>query len=161
MSSPSLPTLTVDARSRRLEPGVALLALGLGAVAPALLTGLGFAATVVASIASILLIGAGLRHAGWLPSRRRLAAFVWHADGRWLLTDVCNTTFEGRLCADARVTERWVWLRWRVESQRVTSARTMLLARGDVAESELRRLIVRLGIEGSRRGPNVPAMAPP
>ena len=157
MSSPSLPTLTVDARSRRLEPRVALLALGLGAVAPVLLTGLDFAATGVASIAAILLLGTGLRHAGWLPSRRRLAAFVWHADGRWLLTDVCNTTFEGRLCADARLTERCVWLRWRVESQRLASARTMLLARGDVAESELRRLIARLGIEGSKRGRNTAA----
>jgi hypothetical protein len=148
MSSPNSPTLTIDARSRRLEPRVAQLALLLGAVAPLLLTGFDFAAMAVASIASVALLGAGLVRAGWLPSRRRLAGFVWHADGRWLLTDVCNKTFEGRLSADARVSERCVWLRWQVGSQRSGSQRTMLLARGDIAESELRKLIARLGIEG-------------
>jgi hypothetical protein len=151
MSSPGLPTLIVDARSRRCEARVALLALVLAAAAPMGLTGLGFPATVVASIASTLLIGAGLWRAGWLPSRRRLAAFVWHADGRWLLTNVCNETFEGRLCADARVSERYVWLHWQVESQ-FGAPRTMLLARGDVAENELRRLVARLGIESVQRG---------
>jgi hypothetical protein len=168
MSSPSLPTLTVDARSRRLESRVALLALALGAAAPFGLTGLDLPATVVASIASILVVGAGLRRAGWFPSRRRLAAFVWHADGRWVLTDVCNETFEGRLCADARVSERCVWLRWHIGSKRSGSVRTMLLARGDVGENELRRLIARLGIEGSQRangsnvhGCNQAATAPP
>jgi hypothetical protein len=148
MSSPGLPTLTVDARSRRCEARVALLALGFAGAAPLGLTGLDFPATVAASVASILVIGAGLWRAGWLPSRRRLAAFVWHADGRWVLTDVCNMTFEGRLCADARIGERCVWLRWQAGSQRLGAERTMLLARGDVADRELRRLITRLGIEG-------------
>lgn len=133
---------------------MALLALAFGGAAPVGLTGLDFPAAAAASIASILLIGAGLRHAGWLPSRRRLAAFVWHADGRWVLTDVCNETFEGRLCADVRVSERCVWLRWRVGSRRFGGARTMLLARGDVTEHELRKLIARLGIEGRKHGCN-------
>lgn len=113
-----------------------LLALG-GAPAWAALA-------AVALVASI----AGLRSMGWLGGMRRLVNVAWLADGTWLLTDARQRTMRGVICSDTRVGKGWVWLRWNTSGR--FDAPPMWLARGDVSDEDLRRLKVRLRIEGVR-----------
>jgi hypothetical protein len=144
MSLQGSPRLELDLRGRRWDGRVAWLALIL---TPALLLlALSFPLAVcVAALATVLAAG-GLYRAGWLGGRDRIQRAVWSCDGRWLLTDGRGCLHEGELRVDSRVGARLVWLRWNANR-----TRSMLLVSGDVEAAELRRLIVRLRIEGARR----------
>lgn len=155
MSSPNSPTLTLDVRARRSEQYIALLALGAGACGVALLSALDFWLACLTGGGYLALAGAGLRRAGWIGSRHRIVSLSWLADGRWLLTDCNQNSVTGQLSPDTRLGRHAVWLRWTAEPQ---GRRSMLLARGDVRENELRQLIVRLRIRSTERA--LPETAP-
>jgi hypothetical protein len=143
MSLQGSPRLELDLRGRRWERRVAWLALIL-APAPPLLTLSLPLAVCVASLAALLVAG-GLYRAGWLGGGDRFQRVVWSADGRWFLTDGRGRSHLGALRVDSRVGAGFVWLRWNANR-----TRSMLLISGDVEAAELRRLIVRLRIEGVR-----------
>lgn len=157
MSSTSSPPLHCEVHSRRTERRVATVALTAGALAP-FMAGLPGDVSMLCALAATLLIGSGLRRAGWLRPEGGIAAMSWLADGRWLLTDRRGRAVEGVLRSESRVGRRGVWLRWDVsthESGRPGVARrSLLLAGGDMPANELRRLIVRLRLEGAG---NLPA----
>ena len=92
-----------------------------------------------------LVVATGLARAGWLGGRDRIERIVWSSDGSWLLADAQGRSFEGTLRDDSRVGNHLVWLRWNA-----SRTRSMLLVSGDIATAELRRLVVRLRLEGVR-----------
>jgi hypothetical protein len=151
MSSSTSSALTLDVEGRRTERRCILAASGLAACASTLA---GLQSVAVAAV--LALVGAGVLaygfwRAGWVGSAR-IVRIAWLSDGRWLIAASSGRSIEGQLRADSRVGTWWVWLRW--DADRV---RSMLLFRGDLTEPDLRRLIVRLRIEGvgSRAQPPV------
>jgi hypothetical protein len=143
MSLQGSPRLELDVRRRRWEPRVAWLAL---VVAP--LTSLSMlpqpAATICAALTP-LLVALGLWRTGWIGQRERIQRIVWSSQGRWLLEDGQGRSCEGVLRADTRVGGGFVWLRWNANR-----TRSMLLVSGDMDDDELRRLRMRLRLEGVR-----------
>lgn len=145
MSSTSSPTLICDVRARRAERCVALLALTASAVGLSLVTS--FSPLTLCALFAIsgVLLCCGLHRAGWLGARR-IASFAWSSDGRWQLIDGRGVATHVRLRSDSRVGSRWVWLRW--DTSERWSTRSLLIFAGDVCEGDIRRLAVRLRIEG-------------
>jgi hypothetical protein len=103
------------------------------------------AATVTAS---------GFWKAGWLGGRPRLQRIAWQVDGGWLLTDFSGATRHAELRGDSRLGAGCAWLRWDVQPGAgglPAGTCTLLLVPGDVSAPDLRRLRVRLRIEGAGR----------
>jgi hypothetical protein len=90
-------------------------------------------------------VWAGLWSAGWLGGRHRIVRVTWLSGGGWRLTDQAGSNHVASLRADARVVGRWLWLSWRIEDR---ATRRLFLGPGDLAAADLRRLIVRLRVEG-------------
>jgi hypothetical protein len=157
MSSTSSPTLTLDVRSRHTERAAACCAIVAGASAPALVGGIGPLPVTALGACLGLLLWLGFRRLGWLGAKNRLIRLAWRADGSWLLTDGSHRAVETRLRGDARVGRNWVWLRWDTTAPTLLRLRTMLLTRADLGAPELRRLIVRLRLEGDGRHSPAPA----
>jgi hypothetical protein len=156
MSSQGLPTLELDVRTRRTERRVAALAIALAAGAPWLMDPDFGIAVLALSVAGAILSWAGFRRAGWIGGSRRIGRVSWQADGQWLLVDARGKEFEAVLRPDTRVAAGFIWLRWNAEG-----VRSMLLTKGDVPVGQLRRLGLRLRLDGSgsfRRTPRAPAM---
>lgn len=147
MFFPSSPPLVLDVSKRRLESGLAVAALALAALTPWMLASRPSSALFATAAVSVCLVYVGLRRAGWLVAPNRIVRVAWLADGRWRLTTRRGETLECELRHDSRVTPSCVWLRFRcVQAPRRVF--TLLLARSDGAAEELRRLIVRLRIDG-------------
>ena len=147
MSLPSSAILTIDVRARRAERVLGVLAsLGLAGAGMLL-----FPSFSYLSVAAFILVtaaaGAGLWLHGWLGGARRLARIARLPDGRWQLRDVRHTDVIAQLRADSRVGARWLWLRWNAESAWPRRP-SMLLVHGDLPTADLRRLIVRLRLDG-------------
>jgi hypothetical protein len=135
---------------------VALAALAGSGLAPYLLTGLAPWGACLLSAACLSIVGWGLHRAGWLGRHaRRLAAFAWLPDGRWVLTHQHNETTQAVLGPQSRVSRHGVWLSWQG-----AAPGPLLLGRCDIPANDLRRLVVRLRIEGSR-APAVPESKAP
>jgi hypothetical protein len=132
---------------RRAEPCAAGLVLIAGACGVLLLGGASWT-NLSAAAASLAAIGFGLWRAGWIGSRHRIVRVHWLADGRWLLDDGRAKGFAGELAAGTRLARDALWLRWRTPNGRL---RTLLLARGDLPETQRRALSVRLRIEALER----------
>lgn len=152
MSSPSSPTLLSDVSSRRAERRAAWLT-AVGCVVASVLVsasvGTEGATAMTGALAAAFVAGAaaclGLWHAGWFDGRH-IRQLSWLSQGRWILTDAADRRWCGRLCGQTRVAGRWVWLRWRLDDGR---SRCLLIAPGDIDAQDLRRLVVRLRIEGA------------
>lgn len=139
-----------------MEKRAALLAVGLAAAAP-WLTGQGWVALPFA-VAGAVACWSGFRRAGWLAGERRIVRVSWRAEGQWLLTDARGGDYEAVLQAGTRVTTGLVWLRWKTQAAGVDvgamragregGTRSMLLTLGDIPQSQLRRLGVRLRLAG-------------
>lgn len=158
MSSTSSPTLTCDVHARRADRCVALLAPAAGAVGMSLVTSFDTLTTCMLLPTSVFLICGGLWRARWIGARR-IASFTWLADGRWQLTDRGGASTEATLRKDSRVGSHWVWLRWQA-GDRSWNGSSLLLNAGDVSAHELRRLVLRLRIDGSSRNTPVTAVLP-
>lgn len=148
MSSQGSPRLELDLRGRYWERRVAWFALILPPVCLMLL--LPLPAAIGFGALTALAVMLGLLRAGWLGGADRIQRVTWSSDGRWQLTDARGRVLEGTLRADTRVASRLVWLRWNT-----SWTRSMLLVSGDIDMTELRRLIVRLRIEGVRQAPSL------
>ena len=147
-SSTLTPTLMIDARSRRTETWVAILTVLAAALSSALLH-LSPATAAVTAIAMAGVIAVGFGRSGWLGGENRIETVSWVADGRWFLGDRRGRSFEVALEGGTRAACGAVWLRWSNAHGR-RPRYSMLLAPGDLPSEDLRRLIVRLRIEGSR-----------
>ena len=151
MSLQGLPTLELDVGPRRAERRVAVLAIVFAAGAPWLADLDHTMAILALSTAGASLGWAGFRRAGWIGGPRRIDRVSWQADGQWLLVDAQGRKFEAVLRPDTRVAAGVIWLRWNAEG-----VRSMLLTKGDIATGQLRRLGLRLRLEGPgsfRRAP--------
>jgi hypothetical protein len=142
MSSRDSPPLSLEVRKRGAERWCAatLVALTVLAVVQtsmqAPLTG------VSLTLVGGAVLGYGMWRAQWFGSRR-LVRIAWLPDGRWQLVDASGVVVEASLRGDSRVGSHYAWLRWDADI-----VRSMLLFRGDLTEADLRRLIVRLRIDG-------------
>lgn len=117
--------------------------------APLLLQGMG-------SILLACLTYAGLRHSGWVPGPHRVARIAWRTDARWELT---TSSGEKRYCElhpSTRVGAYAIWLRL-CSSEPTRRDYCVLLARTDTSADAVRRLSVRLRLEGAK----IPATAEP
>jgi hypothetical protein len=120
----------------------ALVSLSIAAGDPAATAG----TTLAGGALGTLIAGLGLRRAGWLGGGGRIRHLTWLSEGGWLLRDAAGRRWSGSLRGQTRVAGGWVWLSWRLDNRR---ARSLLLVPGDISSEELRRLVVRLRIEGA------------
>jgi hypothetical protein len=152
MSLPGSPTLELDVGPRRTERRVALLAISFAAAAP-WLAGADWTMALLGALGAGI-CWRGFQQAGWLGGERRISRVSWQAEGRWLLTDHGGRQFEVWLRPDSRVAAGLVWLRWDTGATHTLrteqGARSMLLTLGDIPGSQLRRLCVRLRLDGSQ-----------
>lgn len=145
MSSLGSPTLDLDVRLRRTERLVACVAIAAAMIGPGLiqpLALLGPLPLALLSMSAASLVAAGFWRSGWIGQRHRLRRIVWLADGRWLLSTGSGARLEAELSHKTRRGRAFAWLRWQAPHRY-----SMLLVRGDLAGAELRRLLVRLGID--------------
>ena len=142
MSSHGSPLLDLDVRSRRTERGIAGVSVAL-AMGSALLIDLSPPLVAILSTVAGVSVAAAFWRSGWIGTRYRITRICWLADGRWLLTTDRGPQFEAELSPATRRTAGFAWLRWQSPHRH-----SMLLGRRDVAASDLRRLLVRLGIDG-------------
>jgi hypothetical protein len=152
--------MTIDVRARRAERLLVLLALLAVAFAAALLSALSPLPTAAFFVSSAAFVLFGYWRQGWLGGRSRLAAVSWLPDGRWLLTDDCQTGMPAELRADSRIGSRWLWLRWDTDRARRPRCHSMLLLQGDIPADELRRLLVRLRLQSHAARPEFAAEFP-
>lgn len=145
--SPGFPTLALDVSLRRCGRRLAVLLLALSGAAPALAaSNIGIPAALTLALLALAAGACGLVRAGWLGGRRQITRIVWQADGRWLLTDARGRHHEAILRPDTRMSTSFIWLRWQLPNS-PSRAPAMLLARGDAAADDLRRLRVRLKLD--------------
>jgi len=142
MSSQGSPTLDLDVRSRRTERRVAIAAAAMATMSPWLLERIDPTILAAASIAAGLAVALGFWRSGWIGTRYRLTRITWMADGRWLLAAHGGNPVEAVLSSASRRGTGLAWLRWQAPH-----GHSILLTRGDLAAGELRRLVVRLGID--------------
>lgn len=189
MSSQGLPTLELDVRSRRAQRVVALSVTALAVAAPCLLGSfaLSQALSLALSVVAAVVLPIGFWRAGWIGRQHQIIRIVWQADGRWFLSDTHGRTVEAALRADTRISTRALWLRWDIQfdppmnrastlpsaipqvadvaanviAKLAANRKSMLLVAGDVPESDLRRLFVRLRIDQSRPAAQLPTMPTP
>lgn len=148
MSSPSSPPLTLDVGARRAERRVAYVAMTMAVLAPWPLP-LSAAVSLAISAALACALCIGFRSVGWFDPSLRIVRISWLADGRWMLWDGDGGASECELRPDTRVGRGIVWLSLR--STAVPGRNFyMLLMRRDGSLDELRRLIVRLRLDGAR-----------
>jgi hypothetical protein len=139
--------MTLDLRARsteRLLGGLALVAVGVASALAPLQSGLFLLAAPVICL--------GLWRQGWLGGKRRLTAISWLPDGHWLLSDARQASIPADLRADSRVGGSWLWLRWTTDCSLRPRRRSLLLLGGDIPNSDLRRLVVRLKLEAQLAG---------
>lgn len=134
--------MTIDVRGRRAERLLGVLALlglaGAGALLPLATWQVG-AVFILVTVAAV----AGLWLQGWLGGARRLARIDWLPDGRWRLRDARHTDVTAELRPDSRIGAHWLWLRWQAGARRPS----IFLIHGDLPDSDLRRLTVRLRLD--------------
>jgi hypothetical protein len=152
MSSTSSPTLIIDVRARRAEAVVVSCTLAIAALSPWLLTSLARAVALSTGLVAFSVLALGFRLAGWLGGKRSIDTVSWVSDGRWFLANRAGAPFEATLRAGTRVGPGLVWLQWRSSSAGFPLVRTMLLTDRDLPAQDLRRLVVRLRIDGLGRG---------
>lgn len=157
MSSPSSPPLILDVRARSAERALAWGILGLAFVCPWLFAG----PPLVLAALSVLCVGVswlGLFHCGWLEGARRVAQVAWLADGRWFITTSDGRSMECELDLTSRVGAMAIWLRLRTCELPVRRY-SLLLTRADDCAEDVRRLGIRLRLEGTR-SPGRPDLLP-
>jgi hypothetical protein len=176
MSLQGSPTLVLDVGNRRAEKRVAAVCALLAAAAAFISlntvpANVPMVASIPIALAAAAVALAGFRNAGWIDRRRRIQRIVWQADGRWCLIGAGpgpgpgpgpgQGQAEGILHGSSRVGARYAWLRWDVQSPQFGpgAVRRVLLVAGDVSEPDLRRLVMRLRIDGALRPPE--RSAPP
>lgn len=151
MSLQGSPTLDLDVRSRHSERRIGVSAIFIASASPWMLQSLAIPVLAMCSAAAGLVTAYGFWRAGWLATAHRVARVVWLFDGRWFLTDTRDQRWEATLRSDSRRGPCFVWLCWQGQLRTVFQQpvrHTMLLCQGDLPPGELRRLLVRLRING-------------
>jgi hypothetical protein len=148
MSLPSSPPLNLDLRVRPTEERIVTASLVLAALAPWVLPG-SFLLLSSLSLLLCLCVYAGVYNAGWLAVPHAVVRLAWLADGRWIVSECSGATAECELNPSSRVVSGAVWLKLQ-SAQQPDRKYTLLLTRADSNRADLRRLIVRLQLEGFR-----------
>ena len=148
MSSPNSPPLNLELRAPRLEACIAWVAVVIAAVVP--LVFLPWMAGLACGVLAAGLIYSGFANTQWLAPPRRIARLSWLADGRWLVEEAAGTVRECELRRDSRVFAHAAWLCLEPSDPSQKSYRVLLTSLGLRHPSELRRLIVRLRVDGVR-----------
>jgi hypothetical protein len=148
MSLPSSPPLNLDIRSRRTEAHLALGCLILAVIGPWLSSG---SSLVLACLSALLglCVYVGLHRAGWLATAQRVARLAWLSDGRWMVSDEAGRSVECELHSSTRVSAYAVWLCLR-SSEAPHRRFSLLLSRIEHGDGDLRRLMVRLQLDGAK-----------
>jgi hypothetical protein len=127
---------------------VALLAAGLAAW----LVFADFVTALVYGGCCVVVVAGLLHRAGWLGRGQRIIEATWHADGHWTLWREGQPPIDAVLLGGSRVAPNCVWLHWRTEDRPWQRLRSMLLTSPDLPRGELRRLVVRLRLQGRSHG---------
>jgi len=140
MSSPGLPTLTIDVAARRGERGIVVATL---LIVPVAISQWSLPPAVLAAGGAFAFVAmvAGFAAIGWTGGGRRLARIVCQSDGRWVLCEAGGRVIEAELSSGSRISPRALWLSWNVRRHR-----PLLLLPGDIPDADFRRLIVRLRV---------------
>jgi hypothetical protein len=140
MSSPGLPLLPIDVAARRGERCVTFAALLMVSLA---IAHWDLPAAVRAGVAAVVVLGVayGFAVLGWLGGQRGLARIVCRPDGRWVLCETGGRVIDAELTDASRISPGAVWLCWNVRR-----FRPLLLVRGDIPDTDFRRLLVRLRV---------------
>lgn len=149
MSSPSSPPSILDVRDRRVERSLARGVLALALLIPWVFV-VPQAMRCLGSVLLASLAYAGLRHFGWIPGPYRIARIAWLSDLRWELTTSSGEKLYCDLHPSTRVGSYAIWLRLR-SSEAPRRDYCFVLARTGALADTVRRLGVRLRLDGARR----------
>jgi hypothetical protein len=148
MSSPNSPPLNLELRAPRLEAWVAYVAVTVAALAP--LAVLPWMTGVVCGVLSAGLIYSGFASTHWLAPAQQIARVSWLADGRWVVEESSGTIMECELRRGSRVFAHAAWLCLEPSKCSHKALHVLLTSFGLHHPSELRRLILRLRLDGVR-----------
>ena len=148
MSSPNSPPLNLELRAPRLEAWIACVAVMMAAVVP--LVFLPWMAGVACSVLAAGLIYSGFASTHWLAPAHQIARVSWLADGRWVVEEFTGTVTECELRRGSRVFAHAAWLCLDPSDASRKPLHLLLTSFGLRHPSELRRLILRLRLDGAR-----------
>lgn len=157
MSLQGSPRLELEVTQRRADRFVAVACVVLtawAAPAIAMMARLPWQLLPLVSVLAATVTAGGFWKAGWLGGRLRLRRIIWQADGGWRLTDISGVTRQAELRGDSRLGAGCAWLCWNLQPGAGWwrgRCSTLLLGPGDVSTPDLRRLRVRLRIDGDGR----------
>jgi hypothetical protein len=146
MSSPNSPPLNLELRAPRLEAWIACVAVIVAALAPlAFLPGM---AGVACGVLAAGLVYSGFASTHWLAPAHQIARVSWLSDGRWVVEESTGTVRECELRRGSRVFAHAAWLCLNPSGSSRKPFHLLLTSFGLRHPSELRRLIVRLRLDG-------------
>jgi hypothetical protein len=148
MSSPNSPPLNLELRAPRLEAWIACVAVTMAALVP--IAFLPWMAGVVCGVVAAGLIYWGFASTHWLARGRQIARVSWLPDGRWLVEESTGTVRECELGRGSRVFAHAAWLCLGPSDASRKPSYLLLTSFGLRHPSELRRLILRLRLDGIR-----------
>jgi hypothetical protein len=139
MSSPGLPTLTIDIAARRGERRIAVATLF---IVPCAVAQWGLSSAALAGVGALVVVALayGFIALGWVGGGSRLTRIVCRSDGTWSLCEASGQRVETDLTTASRISPQALWLRW--DARRPP----LLLLRGDIPDNEFRQLLVRLRV---------------
>lgn len=148
MSLPNSPPLNLELRAPRHEAQIAWAAVILAAAVPTL-----FFPSIPGVMVGFFAGGVlylGFANAQWLAPARSIARLSWLADGRWLAQDAAGTVWECELRSSSRAFAKAAWLCLEPSDASRKPFYLLLTSGGLRHPGELRRLIVRLRLDGMR-----------
>ena len=148
MSSPNSPPLTLELRAPRLEAWIACVAVIMAALVP--LAFLPWMAGVVCGVVAAGLMYSGFASTHWLARAHQIVRVSWLADGSWLVEESTGTVRECELRRGSRVFAHAAWLCLDTSGSSRKPLHLLLTSFGLRHPSELRRLILRLRVDGVR-----------
>lgn len=148
MSSPNSPPLNLELRAPRLEARIAYVAVTMAAVVP--LVFLPWMAGAACGVLAAALIYSGFAGTHWVVPARQIARVSWLSDGRWLVEESTGTVRECELRRGSRVFAHAAWLCLDPSDAPRKPFHLLLTSFGLRHPSELRRLILRLRLDGVR-----------
>lgn len=149
MSSPNSPPLILELRAPRVEACLAWLAVMMAAVVPPLF--LPWIAGAICAPFAAGLVYLGFARTHWLSPAQQIARVSWLTDGRWLVEQSAGAIRECELGHGSRVFAHAAWLRLDPSAPSRKPFHLLVTSFGLRHPSELRRLILRLRLDGVRR----------
>ena len=151
MSSAGCPFLALD-RQSSVQTALTAVCVAVAAIVPWALPASSLVSFALASLCVAIVLLAAWR-AGWIGVRFGIQSAVWDTSGEWRVAVSPSETHRAVLASSTRVMSTILWLHWKTP----IGDRQMLLIRWIYSRranrDAWRRLIVRLKLQGSARGP--------